>query len=119
MKTLFSVLAAAAVLGFAAPSNARADFPGQTRIVGYTPFGSPIVAVYQIVAYNGYGQPIGQWVTQGVQGGYGYGYGGVQRPVIVQPNINLGFGGYNSGCNSGYGYGYQRGYSHHHHGFHR
>lgn len=126
MKTLFSVLAAAAVLGFAAPSNAKADFPGQTRIVGYTSFGSPIISVYQIVGYNGYGQPIGQWVTQGAQGGYGYGgmqggygYGGVQSPIIVRPSLNLGFGGYNSGCNTGYGYGYQHGYSHHHHGFHR
>lgn len=116
MKTLFSVLAAAAVLGFAAPSNAKAEFPGQTRIVGYTSFGSPIVAVYQITGYDGYGRPYGQWVTQGVQGACGNGYN-VQRPVVVQPSINLGFGGYNSGCNTGYGY--QPGYSHHHHGFRR
>ncbi len=124
MKTLLSVLAAAAVLGFAAPSNAKADCQGQTRVVGYTSYGTPIISVYQIVGYDGYGQPIGQWVTQGAQGGYGYngmqggyGYGGVQRPIVVQPNISLGFGGYNSGCNTGYGY--QHGYGHHHHGFGR
>ncbi len=118
MKTLFSIFAAAAVFGFAAPSNAKADCQGQTRIVGYTSFGTPIVSVYQVVGYDGYGRPIGQWVTQGAQGGYGYngmqggyGYGGVQRPIVVQPNISLGFGGYNSG------YGYQHGYGHHHHGF--
>lgn len=116
MKTLFSVLAAAAVFGFAAPSNAKAECQGQTRVVGYTSCGTPIVAVYQIVGYDGYGRPIGQWVTQGAQGGYGYGYGAVQRPIIVQPSISLGFGGYNPGCNPGYGY--QHGYSHHH-GFRR
>jgi hypothetical protein len=114
MKTLFSVIAAAAVFGFAAPTNAKAECQGQTRVVGYTGYGAPIIAVYQIVGYDGYGRPIGQWVTQGAQGGYGY--GGVQRPIIVQPNINLGFGGYNSGCNTGYGY--QHGSSHHH-GFRR
>ena len=115
MKTLFSVIAAAAVFGFAAPTNAKAECQGQTRIVGYTGYGAPIVAVYQIVGYDGYGRPIGQWVTQGAQGGYGY--GGVQRPIIVQPNINFGFGGYNPRCNTGYGY--QHGSSHHHHGFRR
>jgi hypothetical protein len=114
MKTLFSVLAAAAVLGFAAPSNARADFAGETRIVGYTANGAPIIAVYQPASFDAYGRPIYQWVTQGAQFGYT-----PPRPVYVQPNINLGFGGYNPGCNPGYGYGYQRGYSHHHHGFHR
>jgi hypothetical protein len=111
MKTLFSVLAAAAVLGFAAPSNAKADCQGETRIVGYSSYGTPVVAVYQIVGYDGYGRPIGQWVTQPQQSGYGYGYN-APRQVYVQPNINLGFG-----INSGYNGGYQHGYSHHHHGF--
>ncbi len=114
MKTLFSVLAAAAVLGFAAPSNAKAECQGETRIVGYTPYGSPIVAVYQVTGYDGYGRPVGQWITQGSQ--YGYNGYNAARPVYVQPNINLGFNGYNSGYNNT-GYGYQRGYSHHHHGF--
>ena len=114
MKTLFSLVAAAAVLGFAAPSNAKAECQGQTRIVGYTSCGSPIVAVYQIVGYDGYGRPIGQWITQPTQGGYGY---AAPRPVYVQPSINFGFSrpGFNSGCNPGY----QHGYSHHHHGFGR
>ncbi len=116
MKAILSLFAAAAVLGFAAPSNAKADCQGQTRIVGYTSCGSPIIAVYQVVGYNGYGQPIGQWVTQPAQGGYGYGsqggYGyGAQRPVYVQPNISFGFGG-NSGCAPRPSY--QHGYSHHH-----
>jgi hypothetical protein len=123
MKTLFSVLAAAAVLGFAAPSSAKADYPGEIRVVGYTSYGTPITAVYQVISYDGYGRPIGQWVPVGAQ----YGSAG-PRPVYVQPNINLGvgIGGYNSGYGSGYGAGcnpgyngYQHGYSHHHHGFHR
>lgn len=114
MKTLFSVLAAAAVLGFAAPSSAKADYPGEVRVVGYTSYGTPITAVYQVISYDGYGRPIGQWVPVGAQ----YGSAG-PRPIYVQPSINLGFGGYNRGCNPGYGYGYQHGYSHHHHGFHR
>lgn len=110
MKTLFSVIAAAAVLGFAAPSNAKAECHGQTRVVGYTSCGTPIVAVYQIVGYDGYGRPIGQWVTQGVQSGYGY--GAVQRPVVIRPSISFGFGGFNSV------HGYPHGSSHHH-GFRR
>lgn len=112
-------MAAAAVLGFAAPSNAKADYPGQTRIVGYTSFGAPIVSVYQVIGYDPYGRPIGQWVTQGAQGGCGngYGYGGVQRPVIVQPGINFGIGIGVNGCRPNYGYGYGYGHSHHHHGF--
>ncbi|MDI1311042.1 hypothetical protein [Prosthecobacter sp.] len=114
MKTLFSVIAAAAVLGFAAPTSAKAECQGETRIVGYTAYGAPIVSVYQIVGYDGYGRPIGRWVTQGPQGGYGY--GGVQRPIIVRPSINFGFGGYNSGCNTGHGYHHG---SSHHRGFRR
>lgn len=119
MKTLFSVLAAAAVLGFAVPSSAKADYPGETRIVGYGPNGAPIIAVYQPATIDAYGRPIYQWITPGLQSGYGY---NAQRPVYVQPNINRGFNGYrsgyNSGCNTGYR-GYQHGYSHHRHGFGR
>lgn len=87
MKTLFSVLAAAAVLGFAAPSTAKADscHHGQTRVVGYTSWGAPIVAVYQVVGYDRCGQPIGRWVTQ---------------PAAPRP-----------GCGPSYGH------SHHNHGY--
>ncbi len=113
MKTLFSFLAAAAVLGFAAPSSAKADCPGEIRVVGYTSYGTPITAVYQVIGYDGYGRPIGQWVPVGAQ----YGSAG-PRPVYVQPSINfgVGIGGYRPGCNPGY-----RPPSHHHHhrGFHR
>lgn len=115
MKTLFSVLAAAAVLGIAAPSSAKAEFPGQTRVVGYTAYGSPIISVFQVVSYDGYGRPIYQWVTQGAQ--YGGGGCNTPRPVYVQPGINVGVGlgvGVN-GCRPNYGYGY----GHHHHGYHR
>lgn len=122
MKTLLSVLAAAAVLGFAAPSNAKADYPGEIRVVGYSAYGTPITAVYQVVSYDAYGRPIGQWVPVGAQ----YGSAG-PRPVYVQPNINLGVGvgvngcrpNYGGGYGNGYGGGYGYGYSHHHHGFHR
>lgn len=87
MKTLFAIIAAAAVFGVAAPSTAKADpycNRGQTRVVGYTSWGAPIVAVYQIVGYDRCGNPIGQWVTQpaparpgcGPSYGYGGGYGG-------------------------------------------
>jgi len=76
MKTLFSVIAAAAVLGFAAPSSAKADscHHGQTRVVGYTSWGTPIIAVYQVVGYDRCGQPIGRWVTQPVASHPGYGH---------------------------------------------
>jgi hypothetical protein len=114
MKAILSLFAAAAVVGFAAPSSAKADYPGQTRVVGYTTYGSPIISVYQVVGYDGYGQPIGQWVTQPAQGGYGY---SAARPVYVQPNINLGFG-VNSGCAPRQVYQHN-GHSHHHHGFGR
>ncbi|WP_395743739.1 hypothetical protein [Prosthecobacter sp.] len=120
MKTLFSVLAAAAVLGFAAPSTAKADYPGEVRVIGYSSYGTPITAVYQVVSYDAYGRPIGQWVPVGAQ----YGSAG-PRPVYVQPGINVGVGlgvgvggyGYGNGCRPNYNYGH--GYSHHHHGFHR
>lgn len=102
MKAILSLFAAAAVLGFAAPSTAKADCPGETRVIGYTSFGSPIVAVYQVVGYDGYGRPIGRWVTQAVQ-----------RPVCVQPSINFGFG-VNSGCAPRPNYQYN-GHSHHYH----
>jgi hypothetical protein len=81
MKTLLSVLAAAAVLGVAAPSTAKADpgcGSGATRVVGYTSCGTPIVAVYRIVGYDRCGRPIGQWVTLPPQTpgrGYSSGYG--------------------------------------------
>ncbi|MDZ4406196.1 hypothetical protein [Prosthecobacter sp.] len=109
MKTLFSVLAAAAVLGFAAPSTAKADHfcNGQTRVVGYNSCGTPIVAQYRIVGYDHCGRPIGQWVTlppqqpnYGYNPGYGHGhhqhgYSGY-RPSYSRPrsgiSFNFGFG---------------------------
>lgn len=103
MKTLFSVLAAAAVIGFAAPSSAKADAcrSGATRVVGYTSCGTPIVAVYRIVGYDHCGRPIGQWVTlppqqpnYGYNPGYGHshrhGYSGY-RPGYSSPRSGLSF----------------------------
>ncbi|MBL9177001.1 MAG: hypothetical protein JNM65_02995 [Verrucomicrobiaceae bacterium] len=103
MKTLFSVIAAAAVLGFAAPTSAKADHfcNGQTRVVGYTSWGTPIIAVYQVVGYDRCGQPIGRWVTQPVapQPGYGHSHG-----------HNHGYGGHSHGY-SGHGYRPSHGHS--------
>lgn len=65
MKALLSILTAAAVLGFAAPSTAKADHAcGSRRIISYMPCGTPVYAVYQIVGYDRCGRPVGQWVTQ-------------------------------------------------------
>lgn len=90
MKTILTLIAATAVLGFAAPTSAKADcYNGQTRVVGYTSYGTPIIAVYQIVGYDNCGRPVGQWVT---------------RPTVPQ---------YGYGARPGYGYGYS-GHSHHH-----
>ncbi|MFN0075270.1 MAG: hypothetical protein ACKVY0_02225 [Prosthecobacter sp.] len=98
MKAILSLVAAAAVLGFAAPSTAKADHScGQTRVVGYTSCGTPIIAVYQIVGYDHCGRPVGQWVTQAPrQPSYGY---------------NPGYSGHNHGGYSGYRPGYNPGYS--------
>jgi len=106
MKTLLSVLAAAAVLGVAAPSTAKADHycnsGGATRVVGYTSCGTPILAVYRIVGYDHCGRPIGQWVTmppqtpgRGYSSGYGHshhghsGYSGRPRSGV---SFSFGFG---------------------------
>ena len=84
MKTLLSVLAAAAVLGVAAPSTAKADpfCHGSRRIVSYMRCGTPVYAVYQVVGYDHCGRPVGQWVTQRASHSCGvcnprpsYGYG--------------------------------------------
>lgn len=102
MKTLFSVIAAAAVLGFAAPTSAKADHycNGQTRVVGYTSWGSPIVAQYRVVGYDHCGRPIGQWVTlptqrPGCGPSYGHshhnhGYSGY-RPSYSYPRSGISF----------------------------
>lgn len=93
MKTIITLIAAAAVLGFAAPTTAQADHAcGQTRVVGYTSCGTPIIAVYQIVGYDHCGRPVGQWVTQQPRVGYS-GYG--QRP-------SYGYSGHQHGYNPGY-----------------
>ncbi len=126
MKTLITVLAAAITFGIAAPTSAKADcYSGQTRIVGYTSCGTPIIAVYQITGYNAWGQPVGQWVTQPSApygyGGYGYGYN-AQRPVVVRPSFGIGIGinpGYGHHRGYGYGNGCNSGYSRSHFGFRR
>ena len=105
MKAILSIVAAAAVLGFAAPSTAKADcHQGQTRIVGYTSCGTPIIAVYRIVGYDHCGRPVGQWVTLAPQmPPYGH---GVQQPGYAQPNY--GHGGHSHHQHGHTGHGYPR-----------
>jgi hypothetical protein len=96
MKAILSLVAAAAVLGFAAPTSAKADtcHSGQTRIVGYSSCGTPIVAQYRIVGYDHCGRPVGQWVTlppQMPQHGYG------ARPSYGYSGHSHNHGGYNPG----------------------
>ena len=107
MKTILSLVAAAAVLGFAAFSTAKADHgcsSGQTRVVGYTSCGTPIVAVYRIVGYDHCGRPVGQWVTlppqqpnHGYNPGYsshgGHSHGGYSgyRPSYSRPRSGVSF----------------------------
>lgn len=91
MKTLLAIVAAAAAFGIATPSTAKADprcSHGQTRVVGYTSWGAPIIAVYHVHGYDRCGQPIGHWITQ---------------PAPVRPS-----------CPPAYGGGYS---GHHHHGY--
>lgn len=67
MKAILALAVAAAALGFAAPSSASAYdhcHPGARRVVGYQSCGTPIYAVYQVCGYDGYGRPIGRWVTE-------------------------------------------------------
>lgn len=99
MKTLLAIVAAAAAFGIAAPTSVKADpgcSHGQTRVVGYTSWGAPIIAVYHVHGYDRYGHPIGHWVTQ---------------PAPVRPSCPPSYGG---GYPGGYGGGY--GGHHHHHG---
>ncbi len=96
MKTLLAIVAAAAAFGIAAPTSAKADprcSHGQTRVVGYTSWGAPIMAVYHVHGYDRWGQPIGHWVTQ---------------PAPVRPGCGPG-PGFGPGFSGGYG-------GHHHHG---
>jgi|UniRef100_UPI003783DA31 hypothetical protein len=104
MKAILSLVAAAAVLGFAAPSTAKADHAcgsGATRVVGYTSCGTPIVAVYRIVGYDHCGRPVGQWVTlppqqpnygynPGYSGHAGHSYSGY-RPSYSRPRSGVSF----------------------------
>lgn len=103
MKTLLAIVAAAAAFGIASPTSAKADpgcSHGQTRVVGYTSWGAPIMAVYQVCGYDRWGNPIGHWVTQAAP----------PRPSCP-PSYG---GGYPGGYGGGYGGGYSGG--HHHHG---
>jgi hypothetical protein len=114
MKAILSLVAAAAVLGFAAPSTAKADHAcgsGATRVVGYTSCGTPIIAVYRIVGYDHCGRPVGQWVTQTPRVGYnaprpGYGFNpGFRGP---QPGFNScqpSYGRPRSGISFSFGFG--------------
>ena len=96
MKSILTLLAATAVLGFAAPSTANADHAcGSRRVVSYMRCGTPIYAVYQIVGYDRCGQPVGQWVTQQVPHICG----------VCNPRPSYGHSGYShgqSGCRPGY-----------------
>ncbi len=102
MKTVLALLAATAVLGFAAPTSAMADHynNGSRRIVSYMRCGTPVYAVYQVVGYDRCGNPVGQWVTQNQQCGCQVCN---PRPVYAQPGCNNpyghqhGYGGYNPG----------------------
>jgi len=73
MKHILTLVAAATVLGFAAPTTSNAWEPGyqtghgncgHSRIVSYLPCGRPVYAVYQIIGRDRCGTPLGRWVTQ-------------------------------------------------------
>ncbi|MCB1278103.1 hypothetical protein [Prosthecobacter sp.] len=107
MKTILTLIAATAVLGFAAPTSAKADgyCNGSRRIISYMPCGTPVYAVYQVVGYDHCGRPVGQWVTQRVPHSCG----------VCNPRPSYGFGhshhhgysgyspGYNNNCRPSYG----------------
>lgn len=95
MKTLLSLVAAAAVFGVAAPSAVKADCHAQTRVIGYTSCGQPIVAVYRIVGYDHCGRPVGQWVpvqqpSYGYAPGYSHGHHG-HGPSYSSPRNGISF----------------------------
>ena len=68
MKKILTLLAALTVFGIAAPSVSQAwdqcNHGFQPRIVSYLPCGRPVLAVYQVYAYDRCGNPVGRWVTQ-------------------------------------------------------
>ncbi len=68
MKHLLLVLSVITTLISFTPS-ANAWDGCNSRIVGYTRCGRPIVAVYQVCGYDRCGHPIGHWVTQSSQCG--------------------------------------------------
>ncbi|MEZ5386051.1 MAG: hypothetical protein R3F13_11105 [Prosthecobacter sp.] len=100
MKTLITLLAATAVLGFAAPSTAKADSycHGAQRIVSRLPCGTPVYAVYQVVGYDHCGRPVGQWVTQRANHSCG----------VCNPRPAYGYG--QPGCNTGHSHGHHSSY---------
>ncbi len=113
MKAILSLVAAAAVLGFAAPSTAKADtcHNGATRVVGYSSCGTPIIAVYRIVGYDHCGRPVGQWVTQTPRVGYnaprpGHGFNpGFRGPQPGFNNCQPSYGRPRSGVSFSFGFG--------------
>ncbi len=116
MKTLFTVIAAAAVLGFAAPSTAKADHfcNGARRVVSYLPCGTPVYAVYQVVGYDRCGHPVGQWVTIPVNHSHcgacnprpSYGYGHSHGAPGCRPGFSTPFFGRpRSGISFSFGFG--------------
>jgi hypothetical protein len=106
MKALLTLLAAAAVLGFAAPTTASANpfCHGAQRIVSRLPCGTPVYAVYQVVGYDRCGNPVGQWVTQRANHNCG----------VCNPRPVYGYG--QPGCNTGHVNGFRPGFGSPFHG---
>ncbi len=62
MKRFIALLSVVTAFLAFAPSAEAYDC--NSRIVGYTRCGRPIVSVYRICGYDRCGNPIGHWVTQ-------------------------------------------------------
>ena len=61
MKKLLILFASLSLLAVSASAHDRCGT--QTRIVGYTSCGTPIVATLEVVGYSRCGEPILSWVT--------------------------------------------------------
>ena len=64
MKNILFLLSILTVLGFAVPTQAKADHSCNLRVVSYLPCGRPVYAVYQVYGYDRCGNPVGRWVTE-------------------------------------------------------